>query len=268
MKSLIPGSWRLARTLARQIVAVWAVGSCASAQSPPPRPPNAARAVEKLEQYRKGRTRIYMDDYGELNRYRAANATLPAPAAGEARVVFFGDSITDAWHLPAFFPGKPYVNRGIGGQTTSQMLVRFRADVVNLRPAVVVILAGTNDIAGNSGPMSLDETEGNYASMADLARAAGIRVVFSSVIPVHNYTPESELTFPLRPLEKIRALNRWLQATCASQGLVYLDYASAMTDAKGMLRKELAPDGLHPNQAGFAIMAPLAAAAIRTALPR
>lgn len=207
-----------------------------------------------------------MDDFGELGRYRAANARLKPPLAGESRVIFFGDSITDAWPLPSYFPGKPYVNRGIGGQTTPQLLVRFRQDVVDLGPKVVVILAGTNDIAGNTGPMTLAETEANFASMLELARAHGIRVVLSSVLPVHNYTPQSETTYPLRPLDKIAELNRWLEATCLTGVCVYLDYATAMADAHGLLRRELAADGLHPNRAGYQIMAPLAAAAIAKAL--
>ena len=207
-----------------------------------------------------------MDDFGELGRYRAANARLKPPLSGESRVIFFGDSITDAWPLPSYFPGKPYVNRGIGGQTTPQLLVRFRQDVVDLGPKVVVILAGTNDIAGNTGPMTPAETEANFASMLELARAHGIRVVLSSVLPVHNYTPQSETTYPLRPLDKIAELNRWLEATCLTGVCVYLDYATAMADAHGLLRRELAADGLHPNRAGYLIMAPLAAAAIARAL--
>src|SRR5262249_10973976 len=163
-----------------------------------------------------------------------ANAALKPPSAGEDRVVFMGDSITAMWTLGRFFPGKPYVNRGISGQTTPQMLVRFRPDVVDLAPKVVVILAGTNDIAGNTGPMSLEDTQQNYASMAELARLHGIRVVFSSVIPVHNYTHATEATFPLRPPEKIQALNRWLQAYCRANGHVYLDYFAAMVDGKGL----------------------------------
>jgi lysophospholipase L1-like esterase len=236
--------------------------ACALAQSPPASSP----AVVRLEEYRKARTRIYMDDFGEQRRYRAANAKLKPPAAGENRVVFFGDSITDLWNLAGQFPGKPYVNRGISGQTTSQMLVRFRPDVINLRPRVAVILAGTNDIAGNTGPMTIEEIEGNYVSLAELARASGIKVVFASVIPVHNYTPQSELSFPLREPEKIRALNKYLQTYCASNGCVYLDYYAAMVDDKGMLKRELAEDGLHPNKAGYALMAPLAEKAIAAAL--
>jgi lysophospholipase L1-like esterase len=223
-------------------------------------------ASSSFNRWRASRTSIYMNDFGELNRYRAANATLSAPAPGENRVIFFGDSITDAWPIAESFPGKPYVNRGIGGQTTPQMLVRFREDVINLQPKVVVILAGTNDIAGNTGPMTLDEIEANYSSLAELAAAHSIRVVFSSVLPVHNYTPESQEMYAERSPEKILALNRWLKQYCGDRDLVYLDYFSAMVDDKGLLKKDLAVDGLHPNAAGYKIMAPLAEAAITTAL--
>ncbi len=191
---------------------------------------------------------------------------MPAPAPNENRVVFFGDSITDIWKLADYFPGKPYINRGIGGQTTPQMLVRFRQDVIDLHPKVVVILAGTNDIAGNTGPMSLQDIEANYASMAELARAHGIAVVFSSVLPVHNYTPAAHDFFAQRSPEKILELNRWLKAYCASNGYVYLDYFNAVVDSKGLLRADLADDGLHPNAAGYKLMAPLAEAAIQKSL--
>ena len=223
-------------------------------------------ASSSFNRWRASRTSIYMNDFGELSRYRAANATLSALAPGENRVVFFGDSITDAWPIAESFPGKPYINRGIGGQTTPQMLVRFREDVINLQPKVVVILAGTNDIAGNTGPMTLDEIEANYASLAELASAHNVRVVFSSVLPVHNYTPESQEMYAERSPEKILALNRWLKQYCGDRDLVYLDYFSAMVDDKGLLKKDLAVDGLHPNAAGYKIMAPLAEAAITTAL--
>ena len=228
--------------------------------------PKKLGPTEELEKYRRSKEPILRDDFGELQRYRAADAQLKPPAAGENRVVFMGDSITDIWPLAEYFPGKPYINRGIGGQTTPQMLVRFRQDVVNLQPKVVVILAGTNDIAGNTGPMLLEDIEANYASMADLARANGIRVVFSSVLPIHNYTPQSLNFFAQRSPQKIAELNRWLKEYCAAHGLIYLDYFSAMVDDKGLLRKELADDGLHPNKAGFKIMAPLAEAAIAKAL--
>jgi lysophospholipase L1-like esterase len=184
---------------------------------------------------------------------------------GEQRVVFFGDSITDIWKLDESFPGKHYVNRGIGGQTTPQMLVRFRPDVIDLKPAVVVVLAGTNDIAGNTGEETLEQIEGDYATMAELAKVHGIRMVFASVMPINNYNPRA-LSFLLqRSPEKILALNAWLKKYCAENGLVYLDYFSAMVDARGMLKAELTGDGLHPNAAGFAVMAPLAAAAIEEA---
>ncbi len=164
-----------------------------------------------LDQYRASRIAVFTDDYGQLARYRDANAALKPPAPGENRVVFFGDSITDIWKLEDYFPGKPYLNRGIGGQTTPQMLVRFRQDVIDLHPKVVVILAGTNDIAGNTGPMRLEDIEADYASMAELARANHIAVVFSSVLPVHNYTPKSQDFFAQRSPQKILALNRWLK---------------------------------------------------------
>src|SRR4029079_6142225 len=177
---------RTLRNLSIQLAILQALSACAHGQQPTPA--QVARATEKLDAWRKGRQRVYMDDFGELKRYRAANAQLKPPAPTETRVVFFGDSITDLWPMAASFPGKPYINRGIGGQTTSQLLVRFRADVIALAPKVVVILAGTNDIAGNTGPISLAEIEGNFATLVELARAHGIRVVLSSVLPVHNYT--------------------------------------------------------------------------------
>jgi lysophospholipase L1-like esterase len=217
-----------------------------------------------LDQYRASRIAMFTDDYGQLARYRAANAEVKsAPAAN--RVVFFGDSITDTWKLQNYFPGKPYVNRGISGQTTPQMLVRFRQDVIDLHPKVVVILAGTNDIAGNTGPMRTEDIEVDLASMAELAKAHGIAVVLASVLPVHNYTPKSQDFFAQRPMARILEVNRWLKEYCAKNAMVYLDYSSAMVDEKGLLKKDLAEDGLHPNDAGFKIMAPLAKAAIAKA---
>jgi len=255
---------RTLRILSIQLALLLALSACAHGQQPTPA--QLARAIEKQDAWRKGRQRVYMDDFGELKRYRSANAQLKPPAAGEKRVVFYGDSITDMWPLAAAFPGKPYVNRGISGQTTSQLLVRFRADVIALAPKAVVILAGTNDIAGNTGPITIEEIEGNFATMVELAREHGIHVVLASVLPVHNYTPMSELTFPVRPPDRIAALNKWLKDYAAANGCVYLDYAAAMADAKGLLKKDLAEDGLHPNKAGYAIMAPLAEQAIGKAL--
>jgi len=245
-----------------QVAIIWSLCCCASAQQvtlPPTGHPG-------LDQYRASRIAVYTDDFGQLARYRDANSSLKAPAPGENRVVFFGDSITDIWKLEDYFAGKPYINRGIGGQTTPQMLARFRQDVIDLHPQVVVILAGTNDIAGNTGPMSLGDIEANYSSLAELARAHNIRVVFSSILPVHNYTPKAQEFFAQRPPEKILELNRWLKDYCAAKTLAYLDYFNSMVDEKGLLKRDLAEDGLHPNPAGYKIMAPLADQAITKAL--
>jgi lysophospholipase L1-like esterase len=240
----------------------------AAAQQPAPAPAIPPSGFPGLDQYRASRIAIFTDDFGQLARYRDANAALKPPAAGENRVVFFGDSITDIWHVDQYFPGKPYINRGIGGQTTPQMLVRFRQDVINLQPKVVIILAGTNDIAGNTGPMRLEDIEADYASLAQLARANGIKVIYSSVLPIHNYTDRSKDFFAQRSSEKILSLNGWLKSYCAatSNGCTYLDYFTAMVDDKGLMKKELADDGLHPNDAGYKIMAPMAEAAIEKAL--
>ncbi|MDX2031727.1 MAG: SGNH/GDSL hydrolase family protein [Blastocatellia bacterium] len=205
-------------------------------------------------------------DWPQLNRYKDANAKVAAPARNEDRIVFLGDSITDGWKLAEYFPNKPYINRGISGQTTPQMLIRFRPDVIALKPKAVVILAGTNDIAGNTGPMSIEMIQNNYASIADLARANGIKVVFASVLPIHDYgkTKMSERRSP----ENILALNEWLKNYCKTNGCLYLDYFSKMIDEKGMLKAELANDGLHPNAEGYKLMAPLAEAAIQQVLKK
>lgn len=251
---------------ARNIFVLFAFSALGFGQAQGPQVTIPTTGFAGLDQYRASRIAVYTNDYGELARYRSANAALKPPAAGENRVVFFGDSITDIWKLEDYFPGKPYINRGIGGQTTSQMLVRFRQDVIDLHPKVVVILAGTNDIAGNTGPISNDDIGANLASMAELARAHNIRVVLSSLLPVHNYTPKSQDFFAQRPMARIVALNDWLKGYCAGANLVYLDYFSALVDDKGLLKRDLADDGLHPNQAGFTIMAPLAEKAIEQAL--
>ncbi len=203
-------------------------------------------------------------DWADLARYREANAELGPPSQGEQRVVFMGNSITDAWaqYFPAMFPGKPYVGRGISGQTTPQMLVRFRQDVIALKPAVVVILAGTNDIAGNTGPSTLEMIEGNLASMTVLAQANGIKVVLTSVLPVYDYPWKPGL----EPAQKIVALNSWMRQYASAHHAVYLDYHSAMADDRQGMRKELSGDGVHPNEAGYRIMAPLAEQAISQAL--
>ncbi|MBV9224873.1 MAG: SGNH/GDSL hydrolase family protein [Acidobacteriaceae bacterium] len=206
-----------------------------------------------------------LQDWANLGRYRNDNSLLPIPEAGKDRVVFMGDSITDAWgrSLGTFFPGKPYINRGISGQTTPQMLIRFRPDVLALKPKAVVILAGTNDIAGNTGPATVEEIEGNLQSMAQLATANNIKVVLASVMPVCDYIKPQTAR---RPPEKIVTLNAWIKEYCTQNHLVYLDYYSAMVDERNMLKKELTYDGLHPNAAGYEVMSPLAAQAIAAAL--
>jgi lysophospholipase L1-like esterase len=206
------------------------------------------------------------DDWASLARYREANARLGPPRPGEQRVVFYGNSITDVWarYFDAMFPNKPYVGRGISGQTTPQMLVRFRQDVIALAPAVVVILAGTNDIAGNTGPSTQAMIEDNLISMVELAKANGVRVVLASVLPAYDYPWRPGL----EPAGKIVALNAWMRDYASQHDVVYLDYHSAMADERQGLRRELSEDGVHPNEAGYRLMAPLAERAIGEALRR
>ena len=206
------------------------------------------------------------NDWASLARYQPANARLTPPLPGENRVVFYGNSITEGWAplFPQLFPGKPYIGRGIGGQTTPQLLVRFRQDVVGLHPQVVVILAGTNDIAGNTGPSTLEMIEDNFEAMTEIAKASGIRVVLSSVLPVYDYPWKPGLV----PAPKIVALNAWMRRYAAKAGAVYVDYHSAMADERQGMKRELASDGVHPNEAGYRVMAPLADQAIAEALRR
>jgi lysophospholipase L1-like esterase/ketosteroid isomerase-like protein len=243
--------------------------------------PDAGKFVLTLEKSESGKWLIVSDmdngnrppqpgrgslaDVGVIRRYAAENAKVPAPAAREKRVVFMGDSITDFWgrRYGKFFPGQPYINRGISGQVTPQMLLRFRQDVIALQPKVVVILAGTNDIGGSLGPVDVEATHSNLMSMVDLARAHGIKVVLSSMTPVCDYiSPQTDK----RPMEKLKQMNAWIKDYAARSGVVYLDYWSAMLDEQGMLRKELTWDGLHPNDAGYEVMGPLAEKAIAMAL--
>ena len=254
---------QIIRTISQPLFATLLSLPALAQQLAPSTPPTGFAG---LDQYRASRITIYTDDFGQLARYREADAALASPPAGERRVVFLGDSITDYWKLPDYFLGKPYINRGIDGQTTPQMLVRFRQDVIDLHPKVVVMLAGTNDIAGVTGPTSNEDIEANYASMAELARAHHIRMVFASVLPVHNYTHDAGESFALRPRARILALNKWLKDYCAKNHLVYLDYFSALVDERGMLQRALADDGLHPTDAGYRIMASLAEKAIQKAV--
>jgi len=211
------------------------------------------------------------NDWAFLAKFRDADKSLPPAPASEGRVVFLGDSITEGWGMKAtatspgrgeFFPGKPYLNRGISGQTTPQMLVRFRDDVIALRPKAVVILGGINDIAENTGPTTLEEIEGNIASMAELGRLEGIRVVLCSVVPASDFPWHRGL----EPAPKVRALNAWMKDYAAKNNLVYVNYYDAMANADGGMKANLASDGVHPTKAGYEIMAPLAEKGIAQAL--
>lgn len=203
-------------------------------------------------------------DWANLNRFKKQNNALGVPLKGERRVVFMGNSITEGWKVsdPELFENKNFINRGISGQTTPQMLVRFRSDVINLKPKVVVILAGTNDIAGNTGPMTLEEIRDNIASMAELARTNGITVIISSVLPAYDYPWRPGL----EPNIKIPALNEMLKDYSDKNGMIYLDYFSTMTDERNGLPKDLAEDGVHPTKKGYGIMKPMVLKAIDLAL--
>ena len=272
---------RIVGILRKSAVAIVLAAGVARAQAPatPPSsnpnnvPADCAELPVMTERLAKADKILH--DWPSLARYAEANAALAASAKFDLRVVFMGDSITDAWVSPqygGFFPGKPYIDRGISGQTTPQMLIRFRPDVIALQPKVVVILAGTNDIAGNTGPMTLGEIEGNLASMAELARTNKIRVVLASVLPVSNYGHDRQGN-PLdmrinRPPEKILELNAWIKKYAGEKGHTYLDYFSAMVDEHGFLQHDLSEDGLHPNAKGYAVMSPLAEQAIRAAIKK
>jgi lysophospholipase L1-like esterase len=229
-----------------------------------------ANCVETKSQLQRAQT--VLNDWPALQRYHEKNKSVSEAGKGEQRVVFMGDSITDSWDGPeggGFFENKPYINRGISGQTTPQMLIRFRPDVIAFKPRVVVILAGTNDIAGNTGPTTLEAIEDNFRSMVELAQANAIRVVLAALLPVSDYEMRDGkqiVQTERRPPEQINALNRWLKDYAVKNGLVYLDYFSAMVDEKGFFKNELSDDGLHPNAKGYEVMGPLAEAAIAQAL--
>lgn len=263
-------------TLCSFCLVVAAFVSCPSAfpqaaPETPQKPPEQGSPAERLTPYQKSQVERMFNDWAFLAKYRDADKGVAPPAAGEIRVVFMGDSITEGWGQKAtatardrgeFFPGKPYINRGISGQTTPQMLVRFRQDVIELKPKVVVLLAGTNDIAENTGKTTLLEIGNNIASMSDLARANGIGVVLCSVLPASEFHWHEGLA----PAPKIRALNTWIREYAAKNGLVYVDYYTRMANSEGGLKAELSADGVHPNKAGYEIMAPLAEAGIAQAL--
>jgi lysophospholipase L1-like esterase len=205
---------------------------------------------------------IMHGDWAGLSRYRDADGKVST-----VDVVFMGDSITDLWTSPrsgGFFTGRNYLNRGIAGQTTPQMLLRFRQDVIALKPKAVVILAGTNDIAGNTGPMTNEEIEGNLASMSELAAAAHIKVILASITPVGF--DENNERIGGRPMERIKSINYWIRSYAAANGYLYLDYFLAMVGPHGLIKETLTDDGLHPNARGYAVMGPLAETAIAAAL--
>jgi lysophospholipase L1-like esterase len=258
----MPDAYMTARRIhCALLISLLALSGCGRAAGSTPAP---APAVTAAEQRRAAAEARFHADWANLERYRAENAALGPPRAGEQRVVFMGNSITEGWakHFGAMFPGKPYVGRGISGQTTPQMLVRFRQDVVALRPAVVVILAGTNDIAGNTGPATPEMIQDNLASMVDLARANGIRVVLSSVLPAYRYPWKPEL----QPAGQIVELNAWMRRFAAANDAIYVDLHNAMSDDRQGLRSDYSGDGVHPNEAGYRVMSPLVERGIGEAL--
>lgn len=235
----------------------------ALAQAPVDNDKEIARLKDQIERMNKAAR-----DRDQLARYAEADRKMVPPAPGEYRVVFLGDSITDGWKLDQFFPGKPYINRGISGQITGQMLGRFKADVIDLKPSAVVILAGTNDIARGYDNTTI---ENNLEMIYTLAKANGIQVLMASVLPISDYHKDKNPNYEMskqRPPDRIQDLNRWIQAFCQKNGLIYVDYYSALADDKGFLAADLAPDGLHPNDKGRAKMAPVVTAALEKAQSR
>lgn len=250
----------------------WSIPVSATAQTPQAQAPSQPQEplTIALPAWQKGGYWAKVDqqlllDFANLARFRDADRRLSPPAVDENRVLFMGDSITEGWNLETSFPGKPYINRGIGGQTSSQMLLRFRQDVIDLKPKVVLILAGTNDLAGNTGPVTLPQVEANLMSMAQLAAANGIRVVLCSVLPSVRFGWHPELE---DPAPRIAALNDWIKTYASENGYVYVDYHSAMKDTAGGLPPNLSNDGVHPLPAGYAIMTPLAESGIEKALKK
>ena len=207
-----------------------------------------------------------LNDWANLNRYKEENAKIGLPIENENRIVLMGNSITEGWAqiCPEFFSNRSYINRGISGQTTPQMLIRFRQDVVNLKPKVVVILAGTNDIAGNTGPSTLEMIEDNIASMTEIAKSNNIKVMLCSVLPAYDYPWKPGLN----PAKKIVKLNTWIKNYCVENNLTYVDYFTSMADERNGLKKEYSEDGVHPNKAGYKVMMPIVEKAITKTLEK
>jgi lysophospholipase L1-like esterase len=250
---------RAMRALAFSVVLLSIVGgSLAAAQAPIDAPARIAELEQQVARYLR-----LLGDWGGLTRYGSADAELGPPAPGEQRVVFIGDDITDAWSGGGrFFPGKTYLNRGIARQATPQMLVRFRQDVIALKPAVVVIQGGTNDVAGITGPGTRGTLSDNLMSMTELARANGIRVVIASILPICDcYRSQTSVRSQVR----IADFNDWMRTYAAANGVVYLDYYSALAEGRNF-KSALTSDGFLPNDAGYQVMAPLAEQAIADAL--
>jgi lysophospholipase L1-like esterase len=233
----------------------------AATQAAPATPATTPSGHPNNDYWRK-HDQLLLTDFPWLARFKLDDLDLRPPAAGEDRVVFMGDSITEGWHLLDSFPGKPYINRGISGQTTPQMVLRFHQDVIGLKPKAVIVLAGINDIAGNTGPMTLEQTEDNLAAMAEMATANHIKVVLCSVLPAFDFSWNPG-QYPAR---NIMVLDAWIKAYAEEKSYVYVDYYSAMKDERGGLPPSLSKDGVHPLPAGYAIMAPLAEAGIEKAL--
>jgi lysophospholipase L1-like esterase len=261
--------------------AAWAMAGVASGQSAPPpaqpaphqNSPERRTVQDKdwgpwLGPFRAKLIPSLMRDFGEQYIYAPADAALPPPSPDRPRVVFLGDSITDLWPIGESFPGRDYVNRGIGSQVSAQLLLRFHADVIALKPRVVVILAGVNDVQGFVQAPDQAQIQANYEAMAEMAHAHGIAVVFGSILPVNGLGPLAKDVLAERHPDELRALNRWLKDYAARHGDEYADYYSALADASGMMRPELTRDGVHPTAAGYAIMTPIAQAAIDRALAK
>jgi lysophospholipase L1-like esterase len=223
-------------------------------------PPKADCCLQFLAQ----RLADQLQDWNQLGRYHEDDRRLEGQSREKGRVVFLGDSITDGWKLGQYFPGKAYVNRGISGQTTPQMLVRMFPDVISLQPAALIILAGTNDIARNTGPETAEMIEDNFRAMSELAEKHGIKVILCLLLPVSDYTTSKQTT--RRPPADILKLNDWLRNYATEIHAPVADYYSALVDDHGMLRQGYSDDGLHPNDRGYTVMAPIATAAIEKAL--